>query len=802
MGLDTVIVRNLSKVAKDTSKLNGVIDGIKDKIVDKGLELVEESGIDTSQLPVDIPQYLRGESPTLPSANELTNPETICNMPALTPQQLENTTRLVNQAQIEVEQIYATTNRIKENLLDIKKPVNVINNTVQPLETTINAVDNAIKGIKVIPIPVAFGMPAISLPVSVLTTFSSTLDSLDKLVGAAKQNLKTVPATLESMTGLINGTITKLNAVEQTIDPFLKTLTFVKTVAELRPSCPAVTGEDIENVRNDLLNSIQGNLAVADEFNNPFAIDDAGLEESLQESADPGLVYKNFKFVLEYDPDNEFFFPSRRIKCTRRNSTGFVDNRPGGGTIIIYNINSQTNPNLPEGDYSYSGDLRVLVEEAKFAVDTYTSDITLWSAPQIRERVAVSSSVFIDTDDEAYLQAYEEATGFLPSLPNEPLPAYIRYGSSLVNLNSSPTDIEYGADRLRTGFLSADITSYIQSGTLQVNKPIRLRMKTFGGTGNPSDGYTTGFTEALLTIKRSFSIQDDIDPFTGRVAGFNQDAIDDFSEENGGEAITILNSIYETMYEITNEFEGTNVGLSATIDSSGKLLYYEGTFLDRLRRVYDRLAEDGEYFPDAVEILFDKAKPLLYNDPLLWLSNRLFGTYDNLSTNSFINYAQNIGPFGSNTSTFASIIQSQGNSSNWYRTARANSVGQDVGTDTGIRGKAATLGMFYLALEQFQAEYTRLYGNRTDYNNGAWVGSASTLPIIPSTVGDENDDIEISLQATQIAGRNETINEIVGDLNLLGTYTFDLEIIDSLPAVGGPDTDYPTNFTQFFVEVI
>ena len=81
-------------------------------------------------------------------------------------------------------------------------------------------------------------------------------------------------------------------------------------------------------------------------------------------------------------------------------------------------------------------------------------------------------------------------------------------------------------------------------------------------------------------------------------------------------------------------------------------------------------------------------------------------------------------------------------------------------------------------------------------------GAASTLPIIPSTVGDENDDIEISLQATQLAGRNETINEQVGTLELLGTYTYDLEIIDSLPAVGGPDTDYPTNFTQLFIEVI
>tara|TARA_Y100000592_G_scaffold65239_1_gene101509 strand:- start:1983 stop:4349 length:2367 start_codon:yes stop_codon:yes gene_type:complete len=788
MGLDKVIVRSLGKVAKDTSKLNGIIDDIKDKIVSKGLELVEEAGIDTTQLPVDISQYLRGESPRIPSSNELINTETICNQPALTTEQIENTTRLANQAQIEIEQIYATTNRIKESLLDIKKPVNTINNTVQPLETTINAVDTAVKGIKKIPIPVAFGMPAISLPVSVLTTFSSTLDSLDKLIGAARQNLKTVPATLESMTNLINGTITKLNGVEQTLDPFVKTLTLVKSVAQLREFCPTITSEDIEDVRNNLLDNITGNLAVADAFNNPFAIDDEGLEESLQESEDPGFMYKNFKFVLEYDPDNEFFFPSRRIKCTRRNSTGFIDNRPGGGTIIIYNINPQTNPNLPEGDYSYSGDLRVLVEEAKFAVDTYTSDITLWSAPQVREQVAVSSSVFIDTDDEAYLEAYEEATGFLPSLPNQPLPAYIRYGTTIVNLNSSPTDIESGQDRLRVGFVSPDITSYIQSGTIQVNKPIRIRLKTFGGSGDPSDGYVSGFTESLLTIKRSFSIQDDIDPFTGRVAGFNQDAIDDFIEENGAQAITILDSIYETMFEVTNEFEGTGIG-----ESEG-FLYYQGTFIMRLARVFERLQED-EYFADAVEILYTKSKPLLYNEPLLWLSQRLFGTKASVRTDTFL-------PWVAGNSGFAGLLNVANEGSNWYQTARANSVGEDVGSGNNISDKAATLGMFYLALLQFQETYTNLYGSRADYNNGAWVGAASTLPIIPSTVGDENDDIEISLQATQLAGRNETINEEVGDLVLLGTYTYDLEIIDSSPGVGGPDTNYPTNFTQFFIEVI
>ncbi len=96
--------------------------------------------------------------------------------------------------------------------------------------------------------------------------------------------------------------------------------------------------------------------------------------------------------------------------------------------------------------------------------------------------------------------------------------------------------------------------------------------------------------------------------------------------------------------------------------------------------------------------------------------------------------------------------------------------------------------------------YQGLYGVRTDYNGGAWVGSASTLPIIPTQVGGDNEDITISLQETQLVNRNQTISEIVGGLSLLGTYTYDLEIIDSLPAAGGSEMDYPTNFTQFYIE--
>ena len=145
-GLDKVIVSSLAKVAKDSGKLNNAIDAIKDKVLAKGLELIEEAGIDSSQLPVNLPQYLRGESPSAPDT--LSSPRNVCNMPALTAQQIETTTRLVNSAQEEIEQIFATTNRIKATLVDIKKPISGLQTTVQPIESTVSGVSNAIKIIK------------------------------------------------------------------------------------------------------------------------------------------------------------------------------------------------------------------------------------------------------------------------------------------------------------------------------------------------------------------------------------------------------------------------------------------------------------------------------------------------------------------------------------------------------------------------------------------------------------------------------------------------------------------------------
>ena len=242
---------------------------------------------------------------------------------------------------------------------------------------------------------------------------------------------------------------------------------------------------------------------------------------------------------------------------TRINSAGFNDGIDGGGSVTIYNINSSTNPELPEGSYSYASSLPILVAEGKFAVDVYTNNITSFEAPQFRERIEFISDAAVDIGDlsEEEIAAYADALGYsIEDLVNaNPLPNYIRYGDLYVNLNSSPTDVEYGVDRLvqdgSYAFGSGlTVSSYIVSGVIQVNKPITLRLRTFGGAGNPLDG-NPRFTESLLTVKRSAAIQDDVNPFTGKLEGFDQSNVNAFVEEYGQSQLNALQDIYVATQE-------------------------------------------------------------------------------------------------------------------------------------------------------------------------------------------------------------------------------------------------------------
>tara|TARA_R100000541_G_scaffold5323_2_gene12778 strand:- start:91 stop:2559 length:2469 start_codon:yes stop_codon:yes gene_type:complete len=805
MGLEKIIVGQLVKVAKDSGKLNDAIDKIKSNVVERGLELVSAAGVDTSLLPVEVTNYLKGEEVVIP--DDLTTPENICAMPSLSSQQEENTVRLANQAEIEIEEIFTTTNTIKTNLLVIKGPLNVLNVTVPKIDKAISTASAAVQIIKLIPIPSSVP-PGIGVPLSVINIYASVLDNLAKLLDVAKQNIKTVPATLQIMTDLINVTTEKLNQLDSVIDPFLKVLTFTRATAELRRNCvdPGLTQGDVDRVKNGLLNSIQGNLATAELAVNPFQPSDDELEEQLQENADPGYFYKNFRFVVEYDEANEFSFPSRRIRCTRSNKVGVSST--SDFPAVVFNINPQTSPSLEEGAYSYTAGLTVLVDEAKLAIDVYTNNITLWTAPLVRDRISGSDGSFasVNSGNSDELDEYLESLGFIPSGITQPLPTFIRYGGTTTNLNNSPTDIEFGADRLvedgnYSGGTGLEITSYIQSGTIQVNSPVNIRLKTFGGDGSIDSSYTRGYTESLLTIKRSFSIQDDINPFTGRIIGSEsrQEKIDQFIEDNGANSLNILDALYETSQEDTTS-DRLTPGTQVYTGSGPGEAVFGMSFIDKLTYIRTQYVaknrrQSGIY--QLIDVLYEKAKPILYNESALWLSQRLFGS----EITSRTKYDSRVDRGDGDLNDGLNLFLNAKDAANGVGTGYDGST-DDENTSNFMRKKSVILSMLGEGLKQFLAVYQNLYGDNPGYNNGAWIGSASTIPVIPSNVGADNDDIEVVLQETQLTDVRETTNEIVGTLSLLGTYTYDLEILDSMPAVGGPEGNYPTNFTKFFIEPI
>lgn len=148
-------------------------------------------------------------------------------------------------------------------------------------------------------------------------------------------------------------------------------------------------------------------------------------------------------------------------------------------------------------------------------------------------------------------------------------------------------------------------------------------------------------------------------------------------------------------------------------------------------------------------------------------------------------------------------LQSPADGVNWYFAARKNAYGEYRQSVESAWEKASTMAMLWeFWSKQIQPLYNKLFNVQTDpsYNGGAWVGGATSIPIIPTNVSSDNPDIVISLEANQIAAKNERINEEVGTLDLLGTYTYDLEIIDSIPSTGGPEENYPTNFTFFEIK--
>ena len=263
----------------------------------------------------------------------------------------------------ELKKIIIQKNTFISILTTIKTSLNGITKTGQTLSGIITGLEVAVKVIKYLPVPIA---PF--TPLTVTNVLADSLDTLGGLLTNGKGTVKMIPQVFKSILLEIDKLIIKLNLLDIALNSCIKSQGISQN--ELTESLTIDNPSDVnqnQTPNEDLLNQLQpGSL-------NP-------------------LFYKGFKLEIQYDPKNEFSFSSRRIKVQNSERS----------EIIFYNLTS--------GGYSFSSTVDVLIDEAKFEIDSYYNRITGSIVEEVEEveEVKEKRKSFFRAADKAFNKFKED----------------------------------------------------------------------------------------------------------------------------------------------------------------------------------------------------------------------------------------------------------------------------------------------------------------------------------------------------------------------------------------------------------
>ena len=204
----------------------------------------------------------------------------------------------------ELTKIINQRNQLIKILTQLKQQILLIDKTTTPLKTLITTLTLATKLLKLAPVPVAVGSPAVALPLGNILTAGNTLNNLDTKINGFSSLV------------LIFGAITKY--ILKTIDEILAQ---IKTLDALVEKCA--------NENND-------GLAI----NNSLNAEDSALINNLQSpNKDSTNTYKGFILEVLLDDKNDTRFPKR-----------YAVARTPGGVIVL------------RGESSFSSSVDVLLD--------------------------------------------------------------------------------------------------------------------------------------------------------------------------------------------------------------------------------------------------------------------------------------------------------------------------------------------------------------------------------------------------------------------------------------------------------
>lgn len=285
-----------------------------------------------------------------------------------------------------------TKNQVTLALQNVTGALNTITSVFTPIETVISTLKGVVTTIKLLPIPTSIA-PAPGLPVSFITTLSDTLDTIGDFLSKNRGTLKVVPEVVKQINDSIQPVLEKLNQLDGLIQ-----------------LCITLAVEDMTDVeKNAFINQLNFSLTQTGDFSNPDlnSLNNDILLDRLRPNSNNPIIYQNFRLEIQFDSQNEFSFPSRRIKATNLVRDD----------IQLFNTDNN--------EYSYSASTQILIEEAKFRIDRY-----LQRYPSLASLITKTSLIGStqDTNDPNISGGAAGGLGNVP--PPTPPPDYTPFTSA------------------------------------------------------------------------------------------------------------------------------------------------------------------------------------------------------------------------------------------------------------------------------------------------------------------------------------------------------------------------------------
>jgi hypothetical protein len=258
-------------------------------------------------------------------------------------------------------------NQIQSALTNLTNSINTLQTTGEVTNDLIGAVRTAVRVIKTIPVPTAIIPPGggVGIPIRVITVLADSLDALGKVLEGAKGVVSIIPQAARIIQKSILNVLTKLSLLDLVIN---------KCIEELAVGLN-------QQEKNELINEI-GNAAASSGDFTDLTInteEEDRLINRLSPNSNDRYIYRRYILTIQYNSNNNFSFPQRRILGSRPLTTEIRAATPN--EIIRFNLSSFPIPtvkdtyplssltNLPDGGYSYSTSVKVLINEIKFRID-------------------------------------------------------------------------------------------------------------------------------------------------------------------------------------------------------------------------------------------------------------------------------------------------------------------------------------------------------------------------------------------------------------------------------------------------